>query len=84
VDLAGPGLTLLTGPDNARWLVEADHLGLRVAVVPHGKWLAEVRLPADGALLLRPDAVIAWHSTSPTPLAEALTRLLGTTVALAV
>ncbi|MFJ9783335.1 FAD-dependent monooxygenase [Amycolatopsis sp. NPDC101161] len=78
VDLAGPGLTLLTGPDNGRWIAEADRLGLRLAEVSHQDWLAEVCLPADGALLLRPDVIVAWHSTCGTPLAEAVTRVLGT------
>ncbi|WP_328648822.1 FAD-dependent monooxygenase [Amycolatopsis sp. NBC_00348] len=80
VDYAGPGLTLLTGPDNGHWIAEADRLGLRWASVPHDGWLAEVRLPADGALLLRPDVVVAWHSTSDTSLADALTRVLGSRV----
>jgi 2-polyprenyl-6-methoxyphenol hydroxylase-like FAD-dependent oxidoreductase len=74
----------LTGPDNGRWLIEAEQLGLRVAAVPLEEWLAEVHLPADGALLLRPDAIIAWHSTAQTPLTEALARLLGTSDALLV
>ncbi|WP_406636157.1 FAD-dependent monooxygenase [Amycolatopsis sp. WGS_07] len=80
VDLAGPGLALLTGPDNARWSAEAGQLGLRVVPVSDEAWLAETELPADGALLLRPDAVVGWHSTSEVPLADALSRLLGTPV----
>jgi putative polyketide hydroxylase len=78
VDFAGPGLTLLTGSDNEGWIAEANRLGLRLATVSHRKWLAEVCLPADGALLLRPDVIVAWHPTSGTPLAGALTRVLGT------
>jgi hypothetical protein len=78
VDFAGPGLTLLTGPDNGRWMAEADSLGLRLVPVPDPDWLAEVCLPADGALLLRPDVIVAWHSASGVTLAEALPRLLGT------
>jgi hypothetical protein len=32
---------------------------------PHrSKWPAEVCLPADGALLLRPGIIVAWHSAS--------------------
>ncbi|MFE3176977.1 FAD-dependent monooxygenase [Amycolatopsis sp. NPDC059090] len=77
VDLAGPGLVLLTGPDNARWAAEADRLGLRLVPIANEAWLAETELPADGALLLRPDAVVGWHSTSEVPLAEALSRLLN-------
>ncbi|MER6797573.1 FAD-dependent oxidoreductase, partial [Amycolatopsis mediterranei] len=81
VDFAGPGLTLLTGPDDERWITEASDLGLRLVKVSHQDWLAEVCLPPDGALLLRPDAIVAWHSASATPLAEALSRVLGTKVA---
>ncbi|GHE14945.1 hypothetical protein [Streptomyces alanosinicus] len=40
--------------------------------------VAEVRLPADGAPLVRPGTVIVWHSACATPLAEALTQMLGT------
>jgi putative polyketide hydroxylase len=76
VDFAGPGLTLLTGQDNGRWIDEARCLGLRLVTVSHQDWLAEVCLPADGALLLRPDVIIAWHSASATPLDDALTRVL--------
>jgi putative polyketide hydroxylase len=79
VDFAGPGLTLLTGPDNGHWIAEADRLGLRLVTVSHQTWLADACLPADGALLLRPDLIVAWHSTSGKPLAEALTEGLGTT-----
>jgi putative polyketide hydroxylase len=53
---------------------------LRCVAVSHEGWLAEVCLPAEGALLLRPDAVVAWHSTSETSLADALTRVLGSRV----
>jgi hypothetical protein len=78
VDYSGPGLALLTGPDNGRWIAEANRLGLRQAIVSHQDWLTEVCLPTDGALLLRPDVIVAWCSASGTPLAEALTRVLGT------
>ncbi|WIX91466.1 FAD-dependent monooxygenase [Amycolatopsis sp. DG1A-15b] len=81
VDYAGPGLTLLTGPDNGHWITEADRLGLRLVEVPHQGWLAETCLPADGALLVRPDVIVAWHSASATPLAEAVQWVLGTAVA---
>ncbi|WP_409186142.1 FAD-dependent monooxygenase [Amycolatopsis sp. VS8301801F10] len=80
VDLAGPGLALLCGPDHARWTAEADRLGLRLVAVEDEAWLAETELPADGALLLRPDAIVGWHSTSDVPLADALSRLLSTPV----
>ncbi|WP_410594002.1 FAD-dependent monooxygenase [Amycolatopsis sp. lyj-23] len=77
VDFAGPGLTLLTGPGGDRWTSEARRLGLRSVTVAHQEWLTEACLPADGALLLRPDVIVAWHSESATPLAEALAQVLG-------
>ncbi|PRY39904.1 FAD-dependent monooxygenase [Umezawaea tangerina] len=78
VDLAEPGLTLVSGPHDERWSTEARHLGLRHVRVQVQSWLDEVALPADGALLLRPDTIIAWHSTSNVPLADALARILAT------
>lgn len=78
VDLALPGLTLLCGPDSARWTAEADRLGLRLVPVADEAWLTETELPSDGALLLRPDAIVGWHSSSEIPLADALSRLLNT------
>jgi putative polyketide hydroxylase len=78
LDLAGPGLSLLTGPDARRWTDEASRLGLRLVAVADPEWLTTVELPSDGALLLRPDAIVAWHSTSDVPLAHAVARVLDT------
>ncbi len=80
VDLAVPGFALLCGPDHARWASEASQLGLRLVPISDEAWLAETELPADGALLLRPDAIVGWHSSSEVPLADALDRLLNTPV----
>jgi putative polyketide hydroxylase len=77
IDLAGPGLTLLSGPDDHRWSTETARLALRHVRVSDPAWLTAAALPDDGALLLRPDAIIAWHSASPTPLAEALNHVLA-------
>jgi putative polyketide hydroxylase len=77
IDLSGPGLTLLSGPDDLRWRTESGRLALRHVRVCDTAWLAAAALPDDGALLLRPDAIIAWHSTSVTPLDEALNHILA-------
>ncbi|MEU4674964.1 FAD-dependent monooxygenase [Amycolatopsis sp. NPDC023774] len=77
VDLAGPGFALLTSPGETRWTATARHLGLRTVAVPDPTWLDSVALSPDGALLLRPDAVVAWHSLSTVPLADACARILG-------
>ncbi|WP_329065188.1 FAD-dependent monooxygenase [Amycolatopsis sp. NBC_01480] len=81
VDLAGPGFVLLTGPDDRRWTAEADALGVPLVHVDNPAWLTEVELGDDGALLLRPDAVVAWHSTSDIGLRDAMSRLLTSPVA---
>jgi hypothetical protein len=77
IDLSGPGLSLLSGPDDDRWTAEAGRLGLRHVRVSDPAWLTAAALPDDGALLLRPDAIVAWHSTSATSLGEALNQVLA-------
>lgn len=77
VDLAGPDFALLTPPGETHWTATARHLGLRTVSVPAPAWLDSVALSPDGALLLRPDAVVAWHSASAIPLDDACARILG-------
>ncbi|MEV6897782.1 FAD-dependent monooxygenase [Amycolatopsis sp. NPDC051372] len=77
VDLAGPDFALLTAPGDTHWTATARHLGLRTVSVPDPAWLDSVALTPDGALLLRPDAVVAWHSSCTTPLDDACARILG-------
>jgi putative polyketide hydroxylase len=76
IDFSGPGLTLLSGPDDHRWRTETDRLALRHIRVSDPAWLTAAALPDDGALLLRPDTIIAWHSSSPTSLDKALNHIL--------
>lgn len=76
LDLVGPGLTLLTGPESGPWTAEAGRLGIRHTAISDASWLTEVDLPADGALLARSDAIIAWHSRSDLPLTEAVSQVL--------
>ena len=75
LDLIGPGLTLITGPSNDTWTTQANRLQLQVVKVKHQDWLQEVHLPADGALLVRSDTIIAWHSMSSTSLQDALNQI---------
>lgn len=63
LDLLGPGFTLFTGPGGQDWAEAAKRadLDIAVAVVDETGWLDEVCLKPDGALLVRPDAIVAWH-----------------------
>ncbi|MBB4689446.1 FAD-dependent monooxygenase [Amycolatopsis jiangsuensis] len=79
LDLAGPGLVLLAGPACTEWTAQAERLGIKHRTIADPHWLSETGLPADGALLLRPDAIVAWHSRADVSLAEAMGRVLCTT-----
>jgi len=76
LDAAGPGFALLTGEDHELWRRAADEVedarGVAVAVTPVD--------PAGltGAVLVRPDGVIAWKPGKPA--AEAAGQL-GTVLA---
>lgn len=74
LDLFGHALVLLTGPDNKPWreaarVVAAD-LGVPISVYAIGTDLVDVddrwpelyRVTAQGAVLVRPDGVVAWRS----------------------
>jgi 2-polyprenyl-6-methoxyphenol hydroxylase-like FAD-dependent oxidoreductase len=93
VDLVGPGFTLLAAPDGEAWrraaAEAADDLGIplsahRVAgsgpvTDPTGQFAATYGLSSAGAVLLRPDGVIAWRGDQPTPTAgEELHAVLTT------
>lgn len=89
LDLAGPGFTLLTGPDaqgGDAWQRAAEGLAVTVRRIgPHaalrdvdGRWPAQVGLSADGALLVRPDGFVAARSDdglTPGTLREVLLAL---------
>jgi 2,4-dichlorophenol 6-monooxygenase len=94
VDLVNPrGFTLLTGdPGLESWQAAADEFVADVTVVavgdgtdltdPTGEWAQVTGLDPDGAVLVRPDRVVAWRCTSPAVnprvlLGEALRELLG-------
>ncbi|MBO9577098.1 MAG: hypothetical protein J7494_15315, partial [Sphingobium sp.] len=81
LDLAGDGLVLLAGPDGRDWIMAAASAGL----AGHSLSAAARRLAGiedDGALLLRPDGVIAWRSRHGAPdatttLSDAIRRIGG-------
>ncbi|HEV2782709.1 MAG TPA: FAD-dependent monooxygenase [Actinophytocola sp.] len=80
LDLVGPGFTLLAAPDGEAWCQAAGEvaaaLGVpltahRVAgtgpvVDPTGRFAATFGLGPAGAVLIRPDGVIAWRGDHPT------------------
>ncbi|WP_327290414.1 FAD-dependent monooxygenase [Streptomyces sp. NBC_01198] len=61
LDLVASRWTLLVGAAGDRWLAAASHAGLPAHRVP-APWL-----PATGALLVRPDAIVALRTTTPPP-----------------
>lgn len=81
LDLAGDGLALLVGPDGDDWLAAAGMIGLeRHRLFTHV--CGAIGIGTDGALLLRPDGVIAWRSPSAaldagSILAAAVHRITG-------
>ncbi len=73
LDLVGPGLTLLTGPQGDAWL-DAINASRATSAVPltrvaiggeldsgDGAFCERFGLGADGAVLVRPDGHIAWR-----------------------
>jgi len=92
IDLCGPSFTLLIGPDGKKWEDRAaearDALAIPIAsyricsagLQDDGSFLEAFGIGSDGAVLVRPDAHIAWRATSlehagPT-LADALKQIL--------
>lgn len=76
LDLAGDGFVMLAGPDGQGWIEAAKAAGLACHRLPPAAGRA-AGIGADGALLLRPDGVIAWRSKRGAP--DAL-RLLADVV----
>jgi putative polyketide hydroxylase len=97
LDIAGPGFAVLAGPRGQAWCQAAQEAARRSGVEitahrvgpgpgtdlasPDGQWLATAGLQADGALLVRPDNVIAWRSPGSADdpgriLGQALSQLL--------
>lgn len=76
LDLVGSGLTLLVAPDGNPWCVAAAELAATLGVPlsahrvagdgyvadPGGRFAATFGLEPTGAVLVRPDGVIAWRT----------------------
>jgi len=100
LDLFDGRFVLLSGSDGARWRQAAiragESLGITLAaysigsggdlVDPEHDWAARMGVSSDGAILVRPDAFVAWRSNHFTPtsgqqLEEVLNRVMGRTTA---
>jgi 2-polyprenyl-6-methoxyphenol hydroxylase-like FAD-dependent oxidoreductase len=68
LDVARPGWALLTGPSGSDWLPAARSLGLAAAQVPD-------YCVDKGALLVRPDNIVAWRTASAAPGTDPLPTL---------
>lgn len=84
LDLVGTGFTLLTADSSDTWGKAApDNVVVQaISADDRAAWLAATRLQPSGALLVRPDAFIAWRAEAlpPDPAAE-LSRVLRTVLA---
>lgn len=84
IDLAGTDLSLFAGPDAAAWLrageAAAAQLGVRLDAHQIGKggdaddrdgdFLSAYGIGPDGAVLVRPDGVVAWRASAADPAGE--------------
>jgi putative polyketide hydroxylase len=74
LDLLGPGLTLLTGPDPRDWTAAATiNTAFPLDLHPLDRWTAAaLGIDPDGAILVRPDAqpVAHWPTAPADPQAE--------------
>lgn len=93
LDLLGPGFTLFTGDDDARWSDAAASVSKALSVPimvrcmgsgvdVDGEWAAVTELALGGALLVRPDDFVAWRSEGipPSPenrLRQVMCQVLG-------
>lgn len=72
LDLFGSGFVLLTGPDGAAWQAAAAQLSTPIEVYRIGspelvdvkdQWTERYSVKSDGAVLVRPDGIVAWRAT---------------------
>jgi 2-polyprenyl-6-methoxyphenol hydroxylase-like FAD-dependent oxidoreductase len=88
LDLLGPGFTVLTGRDGARWQAAASRasnvLGTPLAVhqIADDGWATLTGLAPDGALLIRPDDFVGWRADAlpadpDTALRDSLSAILA-------
>ncbi|WP_227980303.1 FAD-dependent monooxygenase [Nocardia spumae] len=83
LDLVGTGFTLFTGPDAAAWQAMSPRDDRVRHLRMDENWCADVGIGTSGALLVRPDQIVAWRAPhAPADpgraLRAALTRILGT------
>jgi 2-polyprenyl-6-methoxyphenol hydroxylase-like FAD-dependent oxidoreductase len=60
LDVAGPGFGLLTGPAGHDWIMAAR--AGDIAAAPVADWVVD-----KGALLVRPDGIVAWSTADASP-----------------
>jgi hypothetical protein len=84
LDLLWRGFVLLTGPDGRAWYEAAQRLTSRLDIDleayrvgpagdlldPECYWHEAAGVQADGALLMRPDGIVAWRSWESVPQPE--------------
>ncbi|WP_214402450.1 FAD-dependent monooxygenase [Pseudonocardia lacus] len=90
LDLVGSRFAVLAGPEGTPWSAAAEAAGQRLGLDlvahrvrdPDGRWPAAAGIAPDGALLVRPDGVVAWRAATPPPdPATALTAALAQVLA---
>ncbi|MFI6042045.1 FAD-dependent monooxygenase [Nocardia sp. NPDC051321] len=88
LDMNGPGFALLVTGTSAAWrdaVGEAQWdtgIDITVHAIPAAEWSARTGLPEGGALLVRPDGIVAGRSDEdlhPRALTAALRRIVGKT-----
>ncbi|MEO0412406.1 MAG: FAD-dependent monooxygenase [Pseudomonadota bacterium] len=97
IDLCGKGkFTILTGVNGGKWAELAEKAGAACNIDidvhqiglgqhhedPYGDFAAKMETQEDGALLVRPDLIVAWRAqaieaTSQTDLIQALEKILA-------
>ncbi|CAM5740927.1 FAD-dependent monooxygenase [Mycolicibacterium aubagnense] len=84
LDLVGTGFTLLTADGSDTWATAATETVVVqiISADDRSAWLAATGLQPSGALLVRPDAFIAWRTeTLPSDPAAELSQVLQTVMA---
>ncbi|UGT43726.1 FAD-dependent monooxygenase [Nocardia yamanashiensis] len=79
LDLIGPLFTLFTADEHwARAGEQLENLTVRRIPADDAAWIGSLGITAQGAMLVRPDHIVAWRTTeSATRPAEELARLLN-------
>ena len=78
LDLLGTGFVLLAGPTGIAWCAAARAVAARQKIElvayslgpvgdlldPEQRWLTKARITTSGALLVRPDGIVAWRAST--------------------